>query len=281
MKSLDQIEARIPLVAGQPGVGVGASDEITISNSGSYYLTQNLVISAPNTTAINFGANDVTLDLNGFSILCTNTGSASASTAGIYANGIPGQRITIRNGTIRGGGTNTVNGINLSGATDGNALVENIHCYNVRYGILVTYGEARSIVRNCSVESAGRVGIGADVVTGCTVRNTSDDGIRGNIISDCFVIQETTPANAMFGYQSVAGSVVNNSIGKSKDAYGIYASSVINSHAFSGNGTALRASTAINCVGYRPGGRAIEASVANGCYNTGGTNLITYKYNMP
>jgi hypothetical protein len=34
-------------------------------------------------------------------------------------------------------------------------------------------------------------------------------------------------------------------------------------------------------MGYRPGGTAIQATVANGCYANIGTNIITYKYNMP
>jgi len=41
------------------------------------------------------------------------------------------------------------------------------------------------------------------------------------------------------------------------------------------------AQNAAFCTGYRYGGRAIEATIANGCWAAAGTNLITYKYNMP
>jgi hypothetical protein len=35
------------------------------------------------------------------------------------------------------------------------------------------------------------------------------------------------------------------------------------------------------CTGYRFDGLAIQAALANGCWALAGTNLITYKYNMP
>jgi hypothetical protein len=42
MKSLDQVEARTPVVAGQPEVAINGSGTITISQPGSYYLTKNI-----------------------------------------------------------------------------------------------------------------------------------------------------------------------------------------------------------------------------------------------
>src|SRR4051794_37476543 len=41
---------------------------ITISEPGSYRLTDNLVVTDANTTAIEINADDVTIDMNGFSI---------------------------------------------------------------------------------------------------------------------------------------------------------------------------------------------------------------------
>jgi hypothetical protein len=49
----------------------------------------------------------------------------------------------------------------------------------------------------------------------------------------------------------------------------------------SGGPRGLYAQNAAFCTGYRSGGRAIEATIANGCWAAAGTNLITYKYNMP
>jgi hypothetical protein len=60
MKSLDQIEARTAIT------GAGA---VVISQAGSYYLTRNITVSSGD--AITIGANNVTLDLNGFAISST------------------------------------------------------------------------------------------------------------------------------------------------------------------------------------------------------------------
>src|ERR1700675_3088171 len=86
MKSLDQIEARTPI----------SSLPFTISASGSYYLTGNLIATG-STAGITISADNVTLDLNGFALI-GNLGSSSP-VAGI--NVPSGQRnLCIRNGTV-------------------------------------------------------------------------------------------------------------------------------------------------------------------------------------
>ena len=66
MKSLDQVEARtIVNAANTPG---DANNLFIITNSGSYYLTTNLV-GVSGKSGISITANDVTLDLNGFALL--------------------------------------------------------------------------------------------------------------------------------------------------------------------------------------------------------------------
>lgn len=280
MKTLDQIEARTPLVAGQPGVSVAVSGTITITNSGSYYLTQNLVISNVNTTAIDLSTNNVTLDLNGFSILNTNTASSNVSCIRIY--GGPGQNVTIRNGIIRGGGTTTVSGITVYQGSFGGTVVEDVHCYNLYGGIRLNSYGTRNIARNCSVQSIGDVGIDADVVIGCTAISTGDHAIWAHVVSDSRG-HSTGSGNGIMG-RDVSGfqeSVVNNSSGRSSGGYGIYANSVANSYGYSGAGIGLRALTANNCSAYRFQGTAIQATIANGCIAVQGTNNITHKYNMP
>src|SRR6266568_6580756 len=59
MKTLDQIEARTPI----------SSAPFTITDSGSYYLTTNVTVSSGD--AITIAADNVTLDLNGFTISST------------------------------------------------------------------------------------------------------------------------------------------------------------------------------------------------------------------
>jgi hypothetical protein len=59
-KTLSQIE---------PCTAITNSGAVTISQSGSYYLTTNITVAAGN--AITITANNVTLDLNGFTIAST------------------------------------------------------------------------------------------------------------------------------------------------------------------------------------------------------------------
>ena len=242
MKSLDQIETRTPLVAGQPGVFVGADNAIYISASGSYYLTQNLVISNANTTAITIGSQtDVMLDLNGFSILCTNTGSSGIAAA-ILISGSSGQTVVIRNGFIRGGGTNSIYGIRQSPILS-NVLVDNVHIFNVKYGIALSHQFGQTTAHHCSVERTGMLGIEADIVTDCTVATVQGDsgiGINGSQVSGCVVNSGPYPSIGIQG-QIISQSYVSR-----------------------GNL-----------------GLCISAYVANGCLTSGGTNIINYKYNMP
>jgi hypothetical protein len=106
-------------LAGGVTSGDGAGFPVTISGSGSYRLTGNLVVPDANTTAVVVSQVNVTLDLNGFSILgstscsqttpgssvsCTGTGSGKGIDASV-------NNVTVLNGTIRGMGND---GINLS-----------------------------------------------------------------------------------------------------------------------------------------------------------------------
>jgi hypothetical protein len=96
MKTLDQVEARTPLVAGAPGVAISAAGTITISQPGSYYLTKNVTITT-NVNGIEINA-DATVDLNGFSIIGT---AAVITTTSAVALG--DFNIVLKNGLIKGG----------------------------------------------------------------------------------------------------------------------------------------------------------------------------------
>jgi hypothetical protein len=278
MKTLDQVEARTPLEAGQPGVSVSGGN-YTISASGSYYLTHNLIFANSGASAINFGTMDVTLDLNGFGLKSTST---NASRNIIYVNAIAGQKATIRNGFITGSGTSSTgaSGIVINGGTIGSVLVEDVHFYNLYNGINLNQSVGRNIVRNCSVESIGGYGIVADVVTGCTAVNVGIIAIEANSVSDCQVTLDASVSAAYGIYSLGAGSVVQNCHVVARSS-GIIAKSVMNSYASSVSGTAITADVANNCTASRPSGTALDVTVANGCYALAGTNIINFKYNMP
>ena len=87
MKSLDEVEPRIP---------IKASDlPLTITQRGSYYLTQDVNFTDTAHHAITVECNDVTIDLKGYTI----TGPNSTSYHGIYMNGRT--NVEVRNGTVR------------------------------------------------------------------------------------------------------------------------------------------------------------------------------------
>ncbi len=83
MKTLEQVEPRIPI-----------STTTTISSPGSYYLTTNIVTSG-GTPGITISADNVTVDMNGFSILGSGaTGNGISIYSGV-------NNVVVQNGTIR------------------------------------------------------------------------------------------------------------------------------------------------------------------------------------
>lgn len=93
MRTLDQIEARTPIPKG-PAIPI-AGPHFIISQPGSYYLTGNITVSTSD--AIRVASNDVTLDLNGFTVRSSLEDQDSG--AGIRVLGSRA-RLTVKNGSI-------------------------------------------------------------------------------------------------------------------------------------------------------------------------------------
>jgi len=155
---------------GVPGCPVSAFP-IVLCKSGSYRLSGNLTVGGVNTDAIHITTNNVTLDLNGFTISgpvnCKPANpivscSASGNGVGIKDPANPPnnkKNITVRNGTVRGMGAS---GIALGGL-----------------GILIDSVHAES---NGGVSGAG-IFIGAGEVTHCAATLNAADGILGGNVS--------------------------------------------------------------------------------------------------
>jgi hypothetical protein len=77
----------------------GGTSPFTISSSGSYYLTGNITVASGGVITIN--ASNVTLDLNGYSIITTS--ATPSGTAILIATGVT--RVKVGNGFITGSGT--------------------------------------------------------------------------------------------------------------------------------------------------------------------------------
>ena len=176
MRTLDQIEPRTPI----------SSLPFTISTPGIYYLTKNIT-TAGNGIVIN--ANDVVLDLGGFTIV----GDRGVADTGVDIT--TQTNVTIRNGTVRNFGT----GVNV-GAASSKALVEDLLLTeNNGNGLEVSYTTTISIFRR--VRAIGNVGDGIEfffsnfaqvaqnIFDQCEAANNGSDGIRvgssGNLIIRC------------------------------------------------------------------------------------------------
>lgn len=185
-KTLSEVEPRIAVNdVNTPGVGTTSVYRITAP--GSYYLTGN-VAAVGSKNAIGVYANNVTLDLNGFTV----EGIAGNSSAVILVVGDttnpstdPRGNVTIKNGTVRGGGGTGVlaqpgvAGLRLQGITARN---------NSNVGISI---DGRAELENCSAQDNGSHGfsLGNDVVvSSCIARSNGGDEFRagaGVVFTNC------------------------------------------------------------------------------------------------
>lgn len=185
-KTLSEVEPRIAVNdVNTPGAGTTAVYKITAP--GSYYLTGN-VVAGPGKNAIGIYANNVTLDLNGFTLegMAGNTG-AVILVVGDSSNaaGDPRGNVTIKNGTVRGGGGSGllsqlgVAGLRVIGVTARN---------NTNFGFSI---DGRAELEHCSSYDNGSHGfsLGNDVVvTSCIARSNGGDEFRagsGSVFSNC------------------------------------------------------------------------------------------------
>src|SRR5215472_1239642 len=159
MKTLSQVEPRTDVLT----LAGDGSDQYIITNPGSYYLTTN-ILGVTNQYGIEILANNVTLDLNGFSLLGAPGGTYYGITTGTVTN------LTIRNGTVSGWGGA---GINVASGSM-NVFLEHLGVVsNGSFGIL-DHGSGE--IRDCMVNNNGE-GIalqGGGSVLNCTVSGNVD-----------------------------------------------------------------------------------------------------------
>src|SRR5262245_22068895 len=127
--------------------GITSSDTpgypVTIDAAGSYRLTGNLTVSDPSAGGIVATVEDVTLDLNGFTLL----GPGSGTGDGVSAT----DRLTVLNGTIRqfgGMGISAnaqcrVEGVRLAGNGSGGALLGAVACSSACTPMATPVAESR------------------------------------------------------------------------------------------------------------------------------------------
>ena len=202
MKTLEQIEPRTPI----------SSAGYEIAQSGSYYLTSNLTAIAGE-DGITVNADDVTIDLNGFTL----TGSGATSGHGIF------QADTLRNLRVHNGKVVQWRGADKGGvyALGKNNQIDHIQAATNTYGIRSSLG-AR--ISDCSAYNNSLYGIYSSydaTVSGCSARANGADGIFtgwGSTISGC-----SARANGADGIQTGNGSTISDCSAYQNTVDGIYA----------------------------------------------------------
>jgi len=165
-----------------------------INHPGSYRLSGDLL--APGTTAIIITSQDVTLDLNGFSIACTGC----SGVPGIQAVAI---RAAILNGNVTGfkGGSGAPYGIYLQAASGGSDYVARIDKVNAEgnaIGIFADPGVVLS-VSNSSVSFNSSIGINSGPTGDLTVTNSqvSNNGLDGIVMGSGVVTGSAITNNGL------------------------------------------------------------------------------------
>ncbi|USN98772.1 MAG: right-handed parallel beta-helix repeat-containing protein [Phycisphaeraceae bacterium] len=179
MKTLDEVEARIPVNA-ETCPPNGAAAIYVISQPGSYYLTGDL-LGVANQSGIKITTSNVTLDLNGYVV----TGVPGSH------HGIEGaQRTSVANGVVRAWGQKgillteeaTVTGVRATGNGETGVFVTNssivsdcVFSHNGTDGLSVQEG---SVVRDCAAASNVRHGFA--IGNACTLENCNSRANTGD-----------------------------------------------------------------------------------------------------
>ena len=256
MKSLDQIEARTPI----------SSAPFTITQPGSYYLTTNVTVGSGD--AITITANNVTLDLNGFTI--SSTAPVASTDNGILLSGSR-TNIAIRNGHISSGVTNNGAGV-YSGSGFGFGVIFSGFPVNVRVsglsvsgcqydGIYLGYGS--TVVESCVVNTVGAYGIQAQSVSDSTAIDCGTTAISATTANNCVGSVSSSGSGV---YANTANGCYGNSLGS---GYGVYANgNAQNCYGSSSSGTAVYATIALNCYGSSSSYIGVEATTAENCWGS-------------
>ncbi len=192
MKTLGEVEPRIPL--GQ------ADFPVSIHQSGSYYLTENVTISTAS-NAFYIAADDVSIDLMGFTITGTSNSSCGVS-IGSQKN------ISISNGTFDGFG---YSGIYCPYNTAQNIHIENVVAENcAKAGIYILANE--NSVENCRVLNCG-----TNRAYACGIAVGSQSRVVNCLVEGCGENSSGTTVYAITGNSSsqIVGNIVKGNFGSS------------------------------------------------------------------
>ena len=201
MKTLAQIEPRTPI----------SSAPFTISAPGSYYVTTNLTPGV-NQDGIVVAADNVTIDLNGFTLF----GGGGSSGEGISTSGARAN-IVVRNGTLRNW---PGSGVNLYDSGASQTLVQNVQCIsNTFTGIGVKNG---SRLRECLAvgNGTGMIVDNDSLVEHCKASGNAGDGIIA--VNNCELKDNQSTGNGTGLHLTGTTTIVaNNTVKSNTDNYNL------------------------------------------------------------
>ena len=220
MKTLSEVEPRIPI----------SSLPYSISTSGSYYLTGDLILTSTTVDGIWVNAENVTIDLAGYSLI--GPGKDSENNNGIkvrYSN------VEIRNGTVRNFGWWGIHADN-----NGHRIINVRAVSNGRSGIYLGGGDC--LVKNCTAIQNGLYGIriywggGNSILTGNIANNNNSSGIW--VHEGCIIEDNVACKNGSYGVDVKVNCMVSNNTVYQNQSNGIYAleqCSIIGNSVFQNN----------------------------------------------
>jgi hypothetical protein len=129
-----------------------------ISTSASYRLTGDLTESSTTADAIDVSTSDVTIDLNGFSIV-----GPGGSTSGNGISAASATDVTVENGTITGFGGNAAI------RTGNDSIIKNVHASSNGQGIIAGNG---SMISDSAAHDNSGTGINCNG-SGCNISNNA------------------------------------------------------------------------------------------------------------
>jgi len=247
-KTLQEVEPRIAInLTNTPG---DADSLFKITQRGSYYLTGNIT-GVVGKHGIEIVASGVTIDLTGFDLSGI---PAMGAFSGVLVSASSLTNITIRNGSVRGWGSEGVNFVNFDATNS--AVIEVRASGNSGFGIAIG---SYSTITGCTATRNTNGGIFAQfncTITACMVSFNTGNGVssgQGSTITGC-----TTSGNTGNGISTGDGCTITGCTAQSNTLNGIAA----------GNGNTITGCTASynNASGITTNGSMIAGCTT--AYNT-------------
>jgi hypothetical protein len=182
---------------------------IVIKASGSYRLASDLRIASTSVDAIDIRANNVTLDLNGFSIIGPGSGTGDGVNAAVKASSCYPPNVTITNVTVTDGVVTAMGG-------SGICLGSYAHIEGVRAlrngGSGIDVNSFARIIGNVSNNNTAGILCGRDCLISANTVNSNTEGILTS--DNAAVLGNSASLNGDIGVDLLGAVPVSSGFGK-------------------------------------------------------------------